>query len=238
MYNFKGQPNINSLLKQHSLMVKRIAHHIHAKLPASVEVDDLIQVGMMGLADAISKYDSQHGAQFETYANQRIRGAILDELRSTDWMSRTSRKEQKSIEKAIQITEQKLGRDPGEQEIANEMGITLSAYQEMLSKTRGTQLLYLEELTGQVDGDDDFLDRFIGDAESDPLHLLENQNMRQALVDAIGLLPEREQRIMGMYYEQEMNLKEMAEVLGITDSRVSQLHSQAIARLRQKLRNS
>jgi RNA polymerase sigma factor for flagellar operon FliA len=96
----------------------------------------------------------------------------------------------------------------------------------------------LEELTGQVDGDDDFLDRFIGDAESDPLHLLENQNMRQALVDAIGLLPEREQRIMGMYYEQEMNLKEMAEVLGITDSRVSQLHSQAIARLRQKLRNS
>jgi RNA polymerase sigma factor for flagellar operon FliA len=98
MYNFKGQPNINSLLKQHSLMVKRIAHHMYAKLPASVEVDDLIQVGMMGLADAISKYDSQHGAQFETYANQRIRGAILDELRSTDWMSRTSRKEQKIIE--------------------------------------------------------------------------------------------------------------------------------------------
>lgn len=238
MYNFKGQPNINSLLKQHSLMVKRIAHHMHAKLPASVEVDDLIQVGMMGLADAISKYDSTHGAQFETYANQRIRGAILDELRSTDWMSRTSRREQKSIEKAIQITEQKLGRDPGEQEIANELGITLSAYQEMLSKSRGTQLLYLEELTGQVDGDDNFLDRFISDADSDPLNMLENQKMRQALVDAIGLLPEREQRIMGMYYEQEMNLKEMAEVLGITDSRVSQLHSQAIARLRQKLKSS
>jgi RNA polymerase sigma factor for flagellar operon FliA len=96
----------------------------------------------------------------------------------------------------------------------------------------------LEELTGQIDGDDNFLDRFISDAESDPLHMLENQKMRQALVDAIGLLPEREQRIMGMYYEQEMNLKEMAEVLGITDSRVSQLHSQAIARLRQKLKSS
>jgi RNA polymerase sigma factor for flagellar operon FliA len=238
MYNFKGQPNINSLLKQHSLMVKRIAHHMHAKLPASVEVDDLIQVGMMGLADAISKYDSQHGAQFETYANQRIRGAILDELRSTDWMSRTSRREQKSIEKAIQKTEQRLGRDPGEQDIANELGITLTAYQEMLSKSRGTQLLYLEELTGQADGDEDFLDRFIGDSESDPLHLLENQKMREALIDAIELLPEREQSIMSMYYEQEMNLKEMAAVLGITDSRVSQLHSQAIARLRQKMKSS
>lgn len=238
MYNFKGQPNINSLLKQHSLMVKRIAHHMYAKLPASVEVDDLIQVGMMGLADAISKYDSQHGAQFETYANQRIRGAILDELRSTDWMSRTSRKEQKIIEKAIQKAEQQLGRDPGEQDIANEMGISISAYQEMLFKSRGTQLLYLEDLTGEVNGDEEFLDRYVSDSESDPFHMLENQNMRQSLIDAIGLLPEREQNIMSMYYEQEMNLKEMAEVLGITDSRVSQLHSQAIARLRQKLKSS
>lgn len=219
-------------------MVKRIAHHMYAKLPASVEVDDLIQVGMMGLADAISKYDSQHGAQFETYANQRIRGAILDELRSTDWMSRTSRKEQKIIEKAIQKAEQQLGRDPGEQDIANEMGISISAYQEMLFKSRGTQLLYLEDLTGEVNGDEEFLDRYVSDSESDPFHMLENQNMRQSLIDAIGLLPEREQNIMSMYYEQEMNLKEMAEVLGITDSRVSQLHSQAIARLRLKLKNS
>ena len=219
-------------------MVKRIAHHMYAKLPASVEVDDLIQVGMMGLADAISKYDSQHGAQFETYANQRIRGAILDELRSTDWMSRTSRKEQKIIEKAIQKAEQQLGRDPGEQDIANEMGISISAYQEMLFKSRGTQLLYLEDLTGEVNGDEEFLDRYVSDSESDPFHMLENQNMRQSLIDAIGLLPEREKNIMSMYYEQEMNLKEMAEVLGITDSRVSQLHSQAIARLRLKLKNS
>ena len=219
-------------------MVKRIAHHMYAKLPASVEVDDLIQVGMMGLADAISKYDSQHGAQFETYANQRIRGAILDELRSTDWMSRTSRKEQKIIEKAIQKAEQQLGRDPGEQDIANEMGISISAYQEMLFKSRGTQLLYLEDLTGEVNGDEEFLDRYVSDSESDPFHMLENQNMRRSLIDAIGLLPEREQNIMSMYYEQEMNLKEMAEVLGITDSRVSQLHSQAIARLRLKLKNS
>ncbi len=219
-------------------MVKRIAHHMYAKLPASVEVDDLIQVGMMGLADAISKYDSQHGAQFETYANQRIRGAILDELRSTDWMSRTTRKEQKIIEKAIQKAEQQLGKNPSEQDIANELDITLPAYQEMLFKSRGTQLLYLEDLTGEVNGDEDFLDRYVSDSESDPIHMLENQNMRQSLIDAIGLLPEREQNIMSMYYEQEMNLKEMAEVLGITDSRVSQLHSQAIARLRQKLKNS
>ena len=180
-------------------MVKRIAHHMYAKLPASVEVDDLIQVGMMGLADAISKYDSQHGAQFETYANQRIRGAILDELRSTDWMSRTSRKEQKIIEKAIQKAEQQLGRDPGEQDIANEMGISISAYQEMLFKSRGTQLLYLEDLTGEVKGYEEFLDRYVSDSESDPFHMLENQNMRQSLIDAIGLLPEREQNIMSMY---------------------------------------
>ena len=129
-------------------------------------------------------------------------------------------------------------RDLLSEDIANELGITLTAYQEMLSKSRGTQLLYLEELTGQADGDEDFLDRFIGDSESDPLHLLENQKMRKALIDAIELLPEREQSIMSMYYEQEMNLKEMAAVLGITDSRVSQLHSQAIARLRQKMKSS
>ena len=114
------------------------------------------------------------------------------------------------------------------------MGISISTYQEMLFKSRGTQLLYLEDLTGEVNGDEEFLDRYVSDSESDPFHMLENQNMRQSLIDAIGLLPEREQNIISMYYEQEMNLKEMAEVLGITDSRVSQLHSQAVARLRLK----
>ena len=237
MYTPKGQLDLNSLLKQHAALVRRIAYHMIGRLPASVEIDDLIQVGMIGLADAISRFDAKQGAQFETFAAQRIRGAMLDELRGNDWMSRSSRKGQRDIEKAIQRAEQRLGKSPSEQDIADELGVSLAEYQELLGKAQGGQLLYLEELTDSAQGDDNFLDRFVGDHEADPLHILQSQKMRQALVKAITLLPEREQYIMSMYYEQDMNLKEIAAVLGITESRVSQLHSQAVARLRQRLRS-
>ena len=235
MYTAKGQLDLNTMLKQYSPLVRRLAHQMIAKLPANVELDDLIQVGMIGLTDALSRFDAAQGVQFETFATQRIRGAMLDELRGSDWMSRGSRKQQREIEAAVHRLEQKLGRAPQESEIAREMGLALTDYQELLGKVRGTQLVYLEDMSGD-DGDNDYLDRHVGDEGANPLAQLQDQRMREALVAAIKSLPEREQYVMSMYYEHDMNLKEIAAVLKVTESRVCQLHSQCVARLRVKLR--
>jgi RNA polymerase sigma factor for flagellar operon FliA len=235
MYTAKGQLRDSSnQLKQYSPLVRRLAHQMIAKLPANVELDDLIQVGMIGLNDALSRFDPGQGVQFETFATQRIRGAMLDELRGGDWMSRGDRRHQRSIEAAVHKLEQRLQRAPSESEIADEMGMILGDYQELLGKVRGTQLFHLEDLSGE--GGDDFLDRHVADEGANPLAMLQDQRMREALVEAIGRLPEREQHVMSMYYEHDMNLKEIAAVLGVTESRICQLHSQSIARLRSKLR--
>ena len=192
---------------------------------------------MIGLAEALSRFESEQGVQFETFASQRIRGAMLDELREGDWMSRSSRKSQKEIEQALNRLEQRLGRSPLESEIAAELGMDLDDYQSLLGKVRGTQLVYLEDIGGgDSDDSDDYLERHVADADADPFALLRDQRLRSALVEAIKALPEREQYVMGMYYEHDMNLKEIAAVLGVTESRVCQLHSQAIARLRTKMR--
>jgi RNA polymerase sigma factor for flagellar operon FliA len=191
---------------------------------------------MIGLNDALGRFDAAQGVQFETFATQRIRGAMLDELRGSDWMSRGSRRQQRSIEAAVHRLEQRLGRAPHESEIAKEMELSLTEYQELLGKVRGTQLVYLEDMTGDGE-DDDYLDRHMAPTdEANPLGLLQDRRMREALVEAIKNLPEREQYVMSMYYEHDMNLKEIAAVLGVTESRVCQLHSQSIARLRVKLR--
>jgi RNA polymerase sigma factor for flagellar operon FliA len=236
MYTAKGQLDASALLKQYSPLVRRLAHQMIAKLPANVELDDLIQVGMIGLSDALSRFDAAQGVQFETFATQRIRGAMLDELRGNDWMSRGDRRHQRSIEAAVHKLEQRHGRAPSEGEIAREMGLTLTAYQELLGKVRGTQLIYLEDMSGD-EGDDDYLDRHVAaESVANPVERLQDQRMREALVEAIKNLPEREQYVMSMYYEHDMNLKEIAAVLGVTESRVCQLHSQSIARLRTRLR--
>ena len=237
MYTAKGQLDRNALIKQYQPLVRRLAHHMMAKLPPSVEVDDLIQVGLIGLADALTRYEAAQGVQFETFATQRIRGAMLDELRENDWMSRGSRKSQKDIEIAMRKVEHRLGHTPKESEIAAELGMTLVDYQSLLGKVRGTQLLYLEDMSGRNEDDDTYLDRHVADSDADPLNMLRDQKLREALVAAIKLLPEREQYIMSMYYEQDMNLKEIAAVLDVTESRVCQLHSQSIARLRAKMRS-
>lgn len=246
MYTAKGQLDREALIRQHVPLVRRLAHHMIAKLPPNIELDDLIQVGMIGLTEALSRYEAAQGVQFETFATQRIRGAMLDELREGDWMSRSSRKSQKDIEKAVQRVEQKLGRCPLESEIAAELGMSLPDYQSLLGKVRGTQLVYLEDMTrsGKEDGEGEegFLERhdISGNEDSNPnnpVELLRNQRLRAALVKAIESLPEREQYIMGMYYEHDMNLKEIAAVLDVTESRICQLHSQSIARLRAKMRS-
>jgi RNA polymerase sigma factor for flagellar operon FliA len=236
MYRADGKLQSNEqYVVQYAPLVKRIAHHLAAKLPPSVQVDDLIQAGLIGLLDAVSHYDAAQGAQFETYASQRIRGAMLDELREADWAPRSARKSMRSIEAAVSKLEQQLGRPPGEQELARELQVPLEEYQQMLLEARGHQLLHYEDF--QSEGDDDFLERHAADERPDPLRQIEDGGFRAALVEAIKVLPEREQLMMSLYYEEELNLKEIGAVLGVTESRVSQLHSQAVARLRSRLKD-
>src|SRR5688572_16510174 len=182
-------------------LVKRIAHHMMTSLPPSVELDDVIQSGMMGLLDAARRYEVSEGAQFETYAVQRIRGAILDELRQCDWLPRAVRRSLRETEKMISKLEQQKGRPPTEAELAKAMDMTLADYQRLLQDARGYQIVSYEDFSG--DEDDSFLDRYAVDHEADPLHVLEDRGLREALVEGIEELPEREKLVMGLYYEQE-----------------------------------
>jgi RNA polymerase sigma factor for flagellar operon FliA len=234
MYTVKGKADKDHLLEEHMPLVKRLAHHMKAKLPPSVEVDDLVQAGMMGLLDAINRYEETHGAQFETYAVLRIRGAMLDELRNSDWMPRSTRQNMRKVEAAMHALTQKLGRQPSESEVAKSLKISLAEYQDLLADSGGHQLVYYEDFH-EDDGNDSFLDRYAVD-DADPLKSLLETDFRQAVIDAIDALPPREKILMGLYYEEELNLKEIGAVMGVSESRVSQLHTQAVARLRASLR--
>ena len=234
MYTVKGKADKNSLLTEHMPLVKRLAHQMKAKLPPSVEVDDLVQAGMMGLLDAINRYEENHGAQFETYAVLRIRGAMLDELRSSDWMPRSTRANMRKVEQAMATLQQQLGRPPSESEVAKSLKLSLADYQDLLGDSGGHQLVYYEDFHDE-DGSEGFLDRYAVD-DDDPLKSLLDTDFRQTVIDAIDALPPREKMLMGLYYEEELNLKEIGAVMGVSESRVSQLHTQAVARLRTYLR--
>ena len=230
MYNAAGQPDKQQLVQHFVPLVKRIAHHLMSRLPPSVQLDDLFQNGMLGLLDAMDRFEDGMGAQFETYATQRIKGAMLDGLRENDTLPRHLRRGMRRIEETIRQLEQSFGRPPTETELSTEMGIPIEEYQKTLQEARGHQLLYFEDFSG--DEDEGFLDRHVTEEDANPARLLEDQDLRRGLVKAIGNLPEREKLMMGLYYEQELNLKEIGEVMGVTESRICQLHSQAISRLR------
>ena len=181
MYTVKGKADKNHLLTEHMPLVKRLAHHMKAKLPPSVEVDDLVQAGMMGLLDAINRYEDNHGAQFETYAVLRIRGAMLDELRNSDWMPRSTRQNMRKVETAMNELQQRLGRPPSESEVAKSLKMSLADYQDLLSDGGGHQLVYYEDFRGD-DDDGSFLDRYAVDDE-DPLRSLLDTDFRQAVID-------------------------------------------------------
>lgn len=236
MYTAQGVLAKDQQIAHYMPLVRRIAYLLMARLPASVDVDDLIQNGLIGLLDALERYEEGLGAQFETYAVQRIRGAMLDGLRENDWMPRGIRREMRRVEEAIRTLEHERGRPPSEKELADALGLSLADYQKLLLDARGHQLVYIEDIT---DGSgDDYLERHVSETSRDPLGLLEEESTRTALAAAIEALPEREKLMMALYYEQDLNLREIGEVMGVTESRVCQLHSQAVARLRVVLTGS
>ena len=230
MYTAQGMLAKEQLVSQYLPLVKRIAFHMMGRLPPSVDVDDLVQNGMIGLLDALERYEEVPGAQFETYAAQRIRGAMLDGLRENDWQPRGVRREMRRVEAAIHKLEHENGRQPTEGELADELKLGLADYHKLLLDARGHQLVYLEDLADVGRGD--FLEHHGVTTGPDPLALLELAATRQALVSAIEALPEREKMMMALYYEKDLNLREIGEVMKVSESRVCQLHSQAIARLR------
>ena len=185
MYTAQGTLDKSKQIDQYIPLVRRLAHHLIARLPASVQIDDLIQAGLIGLMDAINRFEEGQGAQFETYASQRIRGSMLDELRSADWMPRGVRQVQRKIETATMKAEQKLGRSATEKEIADAMGVSLEEYQEMLFDSRGAQLVFYDDYAEDGDGEG-YLDRQMdGDEKANPLEMLGDQRFRETLVKAI-----------------------------------------------------
>ena len=214
------------LIDQYAPLVKRIAYHLLARLPASVQVDDLIQAGMIGLLEAAKKYDAGKGASFETYAGIRIRGAMLDELRRHDWLPRSVQGKLRQVSEAITVVEQTQGQVATDEAIARQLELPVDEYRELAAELACARMTTLEELGG---------DDAVGSAEADPAGEATREAFRGALADAIARLPEREALMMSLYYSEGLNLREIAGVLEVTESRVSQLHGQAIARLRGKL---
>ncbi|TAN27739.1 MAG: RNA polymerase sigma factor FliA [Castellaniella sp.] len=224
----------DQLIGQYAPLVRRQALALIGKLPANVELDDLMQAGMMGLLDAVRRYQQQADAQFETYAVTRIRGAMLDELRSQDWLPRSVRTKARSIEASIRTLNHRLMRQATESEIAEEMGLDLAAYQTLLEEARGVQVLMYEDLAQHREDRDgeSVIDSVAADTLANPLDWLMHDGLRTALIRAIESLPEREKLLLSLQFEQDLNQKEIAAVLQITEGRVSQIRSQAVARIR------
>lgn len=218
-------------VERHAVLVKRIAYHLVARLPHTVEVDDLIQTGMIGLLDAAQNYDSTQGASFETYAGIRIRGAMLDEVRRNDWAPRSVHRKAREISAVMQKLEQQHGRPATDNEIAKVLGITVDEYHQQLHDSAGHQVFSLDEFSDN----DEAHAQPITAVLSGPIETLQSEEFQSALTEAIKTLPERECLLIGLYYNEELNLKEIGEVLGVSESRVSQIHSQTVIRLRSKL---
>ncbi|EEF79660.1 RNA polymerase sigma factor, FliA/WhiG family [Methylophaga thiooxydans DMS010] len=223
----------SELVEQNAALVKRIAYHLIARLPASVDVEDLIQAGMIGLLDASHQFDSSQGASFETYAGIRIRGAMLDEIRRNDWAPRSVHRKAREISSTMQVIEQQKGRNASDAEVAQAMGLDISEYHQQLQDSTGHQLFSLDEFSDN----DEVHARPISSGPAAPEEEVQQDDFQQAMVRAIDSLPERERLLMSLYYNDELNLKEIGEVLGVSESRVSQIHSQTVIRLRSKLRD-
>lgn len=233
LYTAAGVIDKQTLWQRYIPLVRHEALRLQVRLPASVELDDLLQAGGIGLLSAVERYDSLQGTAFTTYAVQRIRGAMLDELRSRDWVPRSVRRHAREVAQAIHQAEQQLGRAASEQEVAQTLNISLQEYRQILLDTNNSQLFSYDEW---CEDHGDSVDNLLpGHEEANPLNVLMEGKLRERVIEAIDALPEREKMVLVLYYQEELNLKEIGAVLEVGESRVSQLHSQAIKRLRSRL---
>ncbi len=219
------------LLMEHLPTVRYLARRIHERLPQHVELEDLVSAGVVGLIDAFSKFDHNKKVQFKSYAQFRIRGAILDSLRTLDWSPRELRRKGRAVEEAIRLVTQRVGRAPSEQEIAAEMELSLGEYQALLGDLKGLEIGSLHMERSEDSGDEE-LAYIPGSPEEDPLFRCLKGEMKQRLADAIDELPEKERMVLTLYYYEELTMKEIGLTLGVVESRVSQIHSSAVLRLR------
>jgi RNA polymerase sigma factor for flagellar operon FliA len=231
MYTNVSEVHSDELLIKHAPLVKKIAYHLMGRLPANVQVEDLIQAGMMGLLEAIKNYDATQGASFETYAGIRIRGSMLDEVRSGDWTPRSVHRKQREVVEAMRRVENRKGGDARDQEVADEMGITLSEYHKILVDSAGARIF---SFIGTSDSDD-VPENTAVSPDDGPLLSLEKDRFKEALSAAITGLPERESLVMSLYYDEELNLREIGEIIGVSESRVCQIHGEALVRLRVRM---
>jgi RNA polymerase sigma factor for flagellar operon FliA len=223
-----------ALLLEHMPMVRYIARRVHERLPQHVEMEDLVSAGMVGLLDAFNKFDSRKNVQFRSYAHFRVRGAILDSLRTLDWGPRELRRKGREIERAIHGLTARTGRSPEEDEIAEAMGLTLPEYQQLLGDLKGLEIGSLHVEHTEDSGDEE-LAYVPNGPEEDPLFRCLKSEMRELLAAAIAELPEKERLVLTLYYYEEMTMKEIGLTLGVVESRVSQIHSSAVLRLRSQL---
>ncbi len=231
MYNTSKPDNREEIVNQHAPLVKRIAYHLMSRLPPCVQADDLIQAGMMGLLEASKNYDATQGASFETYAGIRIRGAMLDEIRKNDWAPRSVHRKARRVAEAVRKIENIKGRDARDSEVAQELEISLDEYHQMLQDASGYLVLSFEDM-GM---DDEAVAAQFADRATGVLEGLQRDDFKKNLREAIAGLPERERLVMALYYDEELNLREIGAVLGVSESRVSQIHSQALIRLQARL---
>jgi len=233
-YITAGEQSPEVLLDQYAPLVKRIGAHLLGRLPAGIELDDLVQVGLVALLEAARHYTTSKGASFRTYAGIRIRGAMLDEVRSNDWAPRSVYRKQRELTAAVRKVENRKCEHASAQDVADELGISLDEYFRMLSSTTVARMFSFDH--PRADGES--LENRVHRERDDPVALLESQQFRQEVIEAIKSLPEREELVMSLYYDNELNLKEIGEVLGVSESRVCQLHGQALVRLRAQLQKS
>ena len=230
-YSKVNQQTQETLVRSHALLVKRIAHHLLGRLPQSVQLDDLIQAGMLGLLEAARHYDASKGASFETYAGIRIRGHMLDEVRRNDWVPRSVYRNSRMISEAVKQVEHRMGREAKDVEVAQELGLPMNEYHEMLQDSASSHLYGFEDL-GVTD---DMLHTEGSGASTEPhVNVLHNDLMSR-LTDVITGLPHKERMVLSLYYEQDLNLKEIGEILEVSESRISQILSQATHRIKSRL---
>lgn len=233
MYTDEETKVAHDLVKNHAGLVKRIAHHLKGRLPPSVQIEDLIQAGMIGLLEASKNFDQTKGASFETYSGIRIRGSMLDEIRKGDWAPRSVHRNTRRITQAIRKIENLAGRDAKDHEVAEELEVTLEDYHKMLQDSVGTRIFGFED----VGIDEDLVPEGIAGYFPSPLDGLQRADFHKALARGISSLPERERLVLALYYDEELNLREVGEVLGVSESRVSQIHSQAMLRLQARMKD-